>query len=137
MGAVEAEPPRAIIAALAAVGIVFSEGQAAVHGGAGLDRVVVAAVPGMAGGDADVPAAVADAVIRDFPLEALMDAAGEQDFRVLSGDRVTHGVPSVELGCSFAPVRVSGGGTNLSRAPPASSPGPDAPARRGRCAPRA
>src|SRR5258708_20631499 len=118
MGAVEAEPPRAVIAALAAVGIVFSEGQAAVHGGAGLDRVVVAAVPGMAGGDADVPAAVADAVIRDFPLEALMDAAGEQDFRGLCGDRVSHGVPSVALGGSFPPVRVSGGGAKMFLGPP-------------------
>src|SRR5260221_8887642 len=104
MGAVEAEPPRAVIAALAAVGIVFSEGQAAVHGGAGLDRVVVAAVPGMAGGEADVSPPGADALFLDFPLQALMEAAGEQDFPELSGDPVTHGVPSVELGCSFAPV---------------------------------
>src|SRR5258708_37377719 len=107
MGAVEAEPPRAVIAALAAVGIVFSEGQAAVHGGAGLDRVVVAAVPGVAGGGGDGPATVGDAPLPGFPLQALLEDAGGEGFLWASRGQGTPGGPSFALGGSCAPRPLS------------------------------
>src|SRR5947207_2719671 len=88
MSTVEAEPKAVVFAAIAAINIVITERDAAMH--VWFDIISHFAVPPMAGLDLDVSAAESHSVVRDDPFVASVCAATQHSFGMFDRHSQTH-----------------------------------------------